>query len=208
MIIETEMKLTIAATDVEKFKQAAVIAQYAKQAPEHKRLVSTYFDTSDLLLLKSGFILRIRERKGILEQTIKSANPSKEGLHQRSEWHHPLTTMQPDISQIPDEQIIASLQAGNKKLMPIFVTDFIRDSWELILENGSSIELALDQGLVICGKLKEPICEVELELLAGDVAAVFEITKLLQQEVNLFPEDQSKAERGYRLAATEAKVSS
>ena len=61
------------------------------------------------------------------------------------------------------------------------------------------VEVALDQGVVSAGKQQEDICEIELELRAGDPAALFELALELAADTALMPCDISKAERGYRL---------
>ena len=53
--------------------------------------------------------------------------------------------------------------------------------------------------MVCTGEQQEEICELELELRAGDPAALLELAIELAAELPLMPCDISKAERGYRL---------
>ena len=53
-----------------------------------------------------------------------------------------------------------------------------------------------------CGR-RTPICEIELELLSGKVDDIFNLTRLLQKDLDLFPAIASKAERGYALFLNE-----
>src|SRR5690606_27645162 len=66
------------------------------------------------------------------------------------------------------------------------------------------IEAALDLGEVKAGKLREEICELELELRQGEPAALLELAAELAASLPLTPSDISKAERGYRLLNPES----
>jgi hypothetical protein len=59
------------------------------------------------------------------------------------------------------------------ELVPLFTTDFTRNFWVLVPQEGTRIEVALDRGKIVAGERQEPICEVELELLEGKVADLF-----------------------------------
>ncbi|MCT7653960.1 CYTH domain-containing protein [Oceanimonas sp. NS1] len=138
---------------------------------EHDRqhLANTYFDTAELGLRRLGAGLRIRSpQRGELEQTVKLAGSQVGGLHQRPEYNVPLDVHNPDLSLFPasiwpDGADPHALQQG---LQPLFCTDFMRHRW-LIELNGTEIELALDEGEVQAGELREPIYELELELVRG-----------------------------------------
>ncbi|OXY83649.1 CYTH domain-containing protein [Oceanimonas doudoroffii] len=170
---------------------------------EHDRqhLANTYFDTAELGLRRLGAGLRIRSRNGELEQTVKLAGSQVGGLHQRPEYNVPLDVHNPDLSLFPasiwpDGADPHALQQG---LQPLFCTDFMRHRW-LIELNGTEIELALDEGEVQAGELREPIYELELELVRGDASVLFELADALVQRGGLRLGAVSKAQRGYRLA--------
>jgi len=57
-----------------------------------------------------------------------------------------------------------------------------------------------DTGLIVAGDRQEPIAEMELELLDGAPADLFELARTLQAKATLTLAFESKAERGYRLA--------
>ncbi|MBK7003906.1 MAG: CYTH domain-containing protein [Burkholderiales bacterium] len=65
---------------------------------------------------------------------------------------------------------------------------------------GSRVEVALDIGTVEANGSKAPICELELELLAGSADALFDVAKQIAHSVSLIPLQWSKSEQGYQLA--------
>jgi inorganic triphosphatase YgiF len=85
-------------------------------------------------------------------------------------------------------------------LTPIFSTTFERTSWTVRRRDGSVIEVALDIGLVVAGDKRAPICELELELKAGQPAALFDLAQQIAATIAVLPANVSKAERGYALA--------
>ncbi|MDP5292095.1 CYTH domain-containing protein [Oceanimonas sp. CHS3-5] len=170
---------------------------------EHDRqhLANTYFDTAELGLRRLGAGLRIRSQNGELEQTVKLAGSQVGGLHQRPEFNVALGVHNPDLSLFPASiwPEGADPQALQQGLQPLFCTDFVRRRW-LVELNGAEIELALDEGEVQAGDQREPICELELELVRGDASVLFELAEHLVQGGGLRLGAVSKAQRGYRLA--------
>jgi inorganic triphosphatase YgiF len=60
--------------------------------------------------------------------------------------------------------------------------------------------VALDLGHIVAGKKRTPICELELELLAGQPSALFDLAQQIARTIPVMPVNVSKAERGYALA--------
>ncbi len=85
-----------------------------------------------------------------------------------------------------------------KKLKPVFVTDFSRNSRMLDFQ-GAQIELCMDQGEVRTEQRSMPICELELELKSGEIQQLFELALAILEIVPFELETVSKAEQGYRL---------
>lgn len=197
---EIELKLRINKEDIPRFKRQKVIKQHLASKPRTRRLISIYYDTPDLQLVKAGLSLRVRRMSGGWFQSIKTAGSVIKGLHNRMEWEDLLHSGKPDFNKITDPALIEvfanpALQAA---LKPIFITDVKRTEWQLKLPEGQ-IELALDIGaLVIEHQTKADICEIELELKSGNESQLFEFAKALQKNITLNPENISKAELGYR----------
>ncbi len=68
-----------------------------------------------------------------------------------------------------------------------------------LVKGGSSvIEIAVDQGHISCGKLRVPLAEVELELVSGNKADLFDLAMTLAEDFSLRLDFVSKAEKGFR----------
>jgi len=165
------------------------------------QLSNCYFDTPDLNLRKHDMGLRIREKDTMLEQTIKTAGKDIGGLYQRPEFNIPVKTKQPNLSLFPTQiwalsQNINNIQA---QLVSLFSTDFERHTWLVNSAKGGVVEIVFDQGNVSSNGINEPIHEIELELVRGDVAELFDLAQLLLNQLKLRPGLQSKAARGYSL---------
>ena len=71
-------------------------------------LISTYYDTPDLVLKRRGLTLRIRQQEGRLIQTVKAGDPAGADLLTRGEWEDEVAENRPDPdamhsgSQLPE----------------------------------------------------------------------------------------------------------
>ena len=206
--MEVELKLLLAPSDVAAFRRLALLRQFTTEKPHSDKLSSTYFDTRELHLKKQGMELRVRRTGGVWIETLKAGGHASAGLYQRQEWEAQVECPQPDLVAL-----VALVGAGSKwhrvltepalakGLAPIFDSVFRRTVWPLRLPQGALVELALDQGELRQGDVREPISEVELELKAGDPAALFDFALRLQGKVALRVGNLSKSARGYALCA-------
>jgi triphosphatase len=199
MANEIELKLRIRAADLPHLRQHAAVKQALAGKPITRRLTSIYYDTPELALLDADLSLRVRRMSGGWFQAVKGAGHSLAGLHQRMEWEDIIAHGEPDFSKITDPALTkvfddAALRAA---LRPIFTTDVRRTEWQLRLADGSDIEMALDLGDLIVDENREPICEVELELKSGAPLRLFEFALTLLDDIPLWIENVSKAQRGY-----------
>jgi inorganic triphosphatase YgiF len=197
MILEIELKLSIAEADIPAFYQLPQLIKYAVKPAKTAQINSFYYDTIDHLILKNGYVVRVRCLDNLYKQTIKTATPSKEGLHQRFEWEQMVANLTPDLTNFPDQRLSAEL-GKNQQIIPIFATHIKRTAWVLEV-NQTQMEVVLDQGKIVAGDQTEDIHEIELELLTGNKQELLELAKQFACNIHLTPEDQSKAERGYRL---------
>jgi inorganic triphosphatase YgiF len=187
---EIELKFVCGADDL-----AAVLA--AAPPPDEGddeapgELISVYFDTSDLALQKAGASLRVREREGRRVQTLKRG----EGMT-REEHEAPIEGLAPDPALGPLPELVPKDAA----LKPAFNVRVTRRQ-RTFRYQGAVIELALDQGEVVGGEARAPICEVELELKSGPPAALFALARELAAAAPLHLSFESKAARGQALVA-------
>ena len=203
--MEIELKLLLARADVAAFRRLALLKQYADK-PRSRQLSSTYFDTPDLLLRGHGMELRVRRAGRVWIETLKAGAQVTAGLHQRQEWEVRVAGPQPELAALAalvgpgtDWETVLTAPALAQRLGPIFDSVFRRTVWLLRLPQGAEIELALDQGELRRGDAREPISEIELELKAGDPAALFGLALQLQDKMPLRVGNRSKATRGYAL---------
>lgn len=204
MAEEVELKFCLAAADARRLARAPLVRQAVSR--RRQLLVSVYYDTPDLRLREAGIALRLRRIGGRWVRTVKCAGQVVAGLARRPEWERP-HGRHFDFSDIDDEaartQLTAAVAAGS--LQPIFTTRFWRTSWLVEPSPDERIEIALDRGEISAAQRHEEICEIEIERLAGDETTLFDCARRLVECAALFPETESKADRGYRLFANEPR---
>lgn len=200
--MEIELKLLIAPADVSRLRRFAAPAGWTRGAPQHKHLLSIYFDTEDSFLRQRGIALRVRRDGRRWIQTVKGGGSVKAGLHSRSEFEAQVAHDHPDFTKIDDPELSALFASPEVlgRLKPVFTTDFKRTLWLLESPAGERVEMALDLGEIRAGAATAAISEVELELKAGTPAALYEAALALIERVPLRLENTSKAERGYALS--------
>ncbi len=203
MTNEVELKLRIEQSDIPSLKRhLATIGTSTNiqiSTPTTHKTLSRYYDTPDLTLLDHGLSLRLRHAGRKWTQTIKDAGNVLSGLHQRLELEWDVKAGGLDFSKITDPTHSAFFNNASLRdgLAPIFSTDMRRTTWVLAFENTDKIELVLDVGEIIAGNNREPICEIELELIEGNKGRLFAFALQLQKHIPLFIENISKAQRAY-----------
>ena len=201
MSLEQEIKLQISGDKVIDLSTLDWLTTYSQSAPKVQHLVSTYFDTPELFLIKNGLGLRMRNESGRWLQTVKCTGQVKEGLHQREEWEHVLTSEQFDLIQLKQTPLVNMIEDPNiwPRLKPVFTTDFERQTLQLSLPDGTEVELAYDLGEVRAEGLTESIHEIELELKKGSLETLKLLAEQCVKELPVEYHDESKAHHGYRL---------
>lgn len=217
--MNTEIELKFLVLESSEAKQVAekitelLTAKKYVYVSQQKELNNSYFDTPDLALRGQDKGLRIRTSIDSLghkhlEQTIKTSGTVVGGLHQRPEYNVDITSHFPELmlfpqSIWPENQNIIGLQ---KQLVSLFTTDFQRLIWLITIENHNKeatiIELVFDQGAIKSNGKEEPICEIELELVKGNVDELLTLAKVLCYGLQIRPGIKSKAARGYALSRT------
>ena len=199
MSTEIELKLQLDAKNARKLAGHPLLAGIKAQ---RQRLLNTYYDTPELALRGRRVAMRFRQKGWAWLLTVKSAEPASGGLAVRNEWEAPATPGHFDFSHVDAPELKGFLEAASERLEPVFTTDFRRQTWQVPFGE-SLIELALDRGHIASGERRDPLCEVELELLSGRIEDIFGLTRSLQKHLHLHPAVASKAERGYKLFLNE-----
>jgi triphosphatase len=182
-------------------------------APVHQELLSSYFDTPDMTFRQNGAVVRVREVSGDdYIHTVKVSNGGNEGLHQRFEWNYKTSEERFNAEMFleqakADDDPYSILQevlfpAIGSELKCILQTKFTRVSY-LFGFGDSIMEVSLDIGEVIAGEKHENICEMEIELVNGDVRDLLSLGEIVQANTHCEPENISKFGRGVRLLSSE-----
>jgi triphosphatase len=205
---ETELKLNFPPEAERVLADHAIFRSAGASPPAKRRIVTTYFDTESQALKARGFTLRVRKAESERIQTVKSEGDGALAA-QRGEWEWPIADDRPNLSLLqgtPVAERLPPLLADD--LQPIVVTDVVRTTRTLRLENDTIVEAAFDHGSVAAGDASAPICELELELREGEPGALYRLALELNQAAPLALGVESKAARGFRLksgAAPQAK---
>lgn len=202
----TEIELKLRCTDRRvwgKIMTTQLLTEITVPESKKKQLLEAhYFDTTIGSLQKEKLAYRIRREGEEWIATVKGGGTSCDGLHERQEWNMIVSDAQPNSKIFSGTDIGKKLieVIGDQTLVPILITRFERTSLDVMMPDGSRIEVAADEGIIMAGSKTTPILEVELELKSGQTAAVIKLGAMLQGEYPLVPEDESKFYRGLKLA--------
>ncbi|ART49603.1 CYTH and CHAD domain-containing protein [Acidovorax carolinensis] len=204
---ELEIKLALPTSNPAGLaRQLARLPTLARRQPVHKQVDNIYYDTPGQALRAQRMALRLRRVGGVDApqwlQTLKTSDSGDSALSLRGEWEVPVpgpALVQAALQAAPPWQKVDPDGAVFAALAPCFATDFERTAWTVRRRDGSAIEVALDMGQITCGQRSVPICELELELLAGPPAALFDLARQIAQHIAVLPLAASKAQRGYEL---------
>jgi inorganic triphosphatase YgiF len=199
---EVELKLAVPSGDLAALKRHPLVRALAAGRPHVQRLATVYYDTEDLDLEGARLALRVRRAGRRHVQTLKGEGSTVGGLFVRGEWEAPLPGPEPDLARIPSAEArgLARRAIGEKPLRPVFETDFRRTRFRLVHAE-AELFLDFDEGELRARGRTLPIRELELELVRGAPGVLHGVALELHETVPLRPAIESKAERGYDLAA-------
>ena len=163
---------------------------------EEISMESTYFDTADGCLSASHCTLRRRMENGISVCTMKT--PGKG--YGRGEWD-----VQAPWCEETAKQLFTTADRENipfEKLHPLCGARFTRLAKKVELPD-CTVEIALDQGVLMGGGKEIPLCEMEVELKDGREEAAVKWATQLASRYDLKAEHLSKFRRAIQLAKGE-----
>ena len=185
-------------------KFAATPAQLAEIQADHGdffriSMETTYYDAADGALSARHITLRRRLENGTSVCTVKTP----QSVHGRGEWETECDSIEAAIPVLCKlgcpEDLLALTSCG---ITQVCGARFTRLAKELVADS-CTLELALDQGLLLGGEKEQPLCEAELELKSGSEEAALAFAKDFSARYSLVPEAKSKFRRALSLA-TEA----
>lgn len=201
-MIEQELKLTVDAEAEARLRRHPALAKLRTEPRRTETLLSVYYDTPDHALARAGIALRLRKVGRRWVQTVKRGRQGGDGLFSQQELERPAPGGRLALDGPDPEGAYRSIAevSGETPLAPVFETRIKRTREKLRTEDGSEIELALDHGEVVAGEVSEPIHEAELELLSGQIGAVYDLARELFTEGPVRLAAENKAAHGYRVA--------
>lgn len=194
----------------------SLLRQVKVKSSQEIQMAAHYYDTTEQQLAQAGIGLRIRQEGDTWVQTIKAGG---DGIAARLEHNAILdseqvqamldtNTLMPDLTIYKNTTIASALTHFKlkklaKKLTRQYVTDIQRTTRLLVEDSNDEdtgrIEMAYDLGEVIHGNdptQRNPIQEIEFELLSGEVDFLFATAKIWCKRYKLCLSTVTKAERG------------
>ena len=198
--VETEIKLLVAADDLEKLVASPLVKKVMKRGSRKKLdLLNIYYDTPSLALKEAGIAYRVR-RTGArsYEATIKLDKNLAGGLTQRREYNVPCGKEAPGLA--PFEPLVSEIDfaavLNGEEPEELFRVTVEREIRLLQITPETLVEMAIDRGEIKAAGKTDPIEEVELELKEGNLADLLGYTSRLATLVPVFTESRSKFVRG------------
>lgn len=189
-----EFELKYSATPKQQQALIAAFGDFLEIAME-----TTYYDTVDRSFSAQKMTLRRRFENGVSVCTMKA--PA--GANSRREWEVEADSIEaaiPELCKLSgwDEPKIWA----EKGLIPVCGARFTRLAKTLELA-ACTVEIAVDQGVLVAGLRETPLCEIEVELKDGSEAAATAFAGYLARQYGLQPEPKSKFRRALDLAQGE-----
>lgn len=206
-MVETELKIALDPDQEARLRRHPGLAGLRVGSRRNQALVSVYYDTPGHDLSAAGIALRLRKVGRRWVQTVKFGKGSDHGLFSRGEVEMPAPGGRLVLDGPDPDGLFAEIRriTGEGAVSPVFETRIRRVTDLLRLADGSEVELALDHGEVVAGDSHRPIHEAEMELVSGEVCALFDVAEMLFAHGPVRFASESKAALGYRVARGEAQ---
>jgi inorganic triphosphatase YgiF len=190
--------------------RVATEAWVVKGSTRRQRLQAAYFDTEGRHLARAGLALRLRLEGRHWVQTLKGGGDDGmtrlEHEVQLDARGKALPALDParHAGTPAGERLLALLATPDAgPLHCLYQTDIVRLT-RTLRAGGARIEIAYDRGHLVAERegqlLREPVCELELELLSGSPQALLDAARQHALQLGLWLDLRSKAELGDLLA--------
>lgn len=171
---------------------------------ERIAMETTYYDTARNDLSRRHYTLRRRKENNKNVCTLKVPAPNGG----RGEWELEEESIEaaiPELCKLSDLEELLPLTADG--VTPVCGARF--DRMACTMDIGEAVvELALDQGILMGGGREIPLCEIEVELKRGTLAAAEAFAGILAAKYGLQREAKSKFRRAIELAKERESCSS
>lgn len=160
---------------------------------------TTYFDTPAGDLSARHITLRRRMENGVSVCTVKTPD----GAHGRGEWELEENDIEAAIPMLCKLGAPAELHTLTQKGVEISCGARFTRRAKLIHLPECTVEIALDEGVLLGGGKALPLREVEVELKSGSEETAIAFAQALAAMYGLTPEEKSKFYRAQKLAKGE-----
>lgn len=155
---------------------------------------TVYYDTPSGALSARYYTLRKRMENGAPVCTLKTPSGAA-----RSEWEIPCAAIEEAVQKFPSLGCPADFSIlVQEGLRPVCGAKFTRIAKTVVLPDGT-VEIALDEGILMGGSREVPLCEVEVELKSGSKDACDAFAKILATKFHLQVQPASKFRRALAL---------
>ncbi len=178
---------------------AATLAKVKKETAAGWRAIemeSLYYDTPARTLAARRWTLRLRRENGEPAVTLKTpaAGPG------RGEWEVRCESVPEAAGPLLEQGAPPELEAlVQEPLETVCGARFTRNAALLELD-GATVELALDEGVLLGGGKSLPFCELEVERKTGGAEEAEAFARALASRYGLRDEPSSKFQRAFALA--------
>jgi inorganic triphosphatase YgiF len=176
--------------------QQVLLMKKFPQEGQSFAMETVYYDTPDSALSRRAYTLRRRMENDISVCTLKV--PS--GTYGRGEFEINCPTIEdaiPELCKLSEIPELPALLAGGVE--PVCGAKFTRIA-RTVTAQGTTLEVALDKGILLGGGKTQPLCEAEVELKSGDPQLAAAYAARLAIAFGLTRETASKFKRAFALA--------
>ena len=197
---EIELKLALGKISTSQLLRHDALAPLQSASGTRERHTDRYLDSVDFSLARAGLSLRIRKNRGQWLQTVKDSPRATAGLYARREYESVLVNPQPDYGALGRTPWASDFARLKGRLVPVCEVRCVRRTIPLVFADGSCAKLCIDRGQIIAAGASSPVAELEMELICGNPARLYQLARQLASFFALRIEPQSKAQRGMTLA--------
>ena len=196
MGVEFELKFACSEETLEAIRAAT------EGAENHYDMRTTYYDTPEGHLSARHWTLRRRQENESSVCTLKTP-AEKESRKETEVLCDSIEKAIPELCKLSGNEELTALTATG--VVPVCGAAFHRIA-KTVTCDGTTMELALDRGVLMGGGHEIPLCEVEVELKEGDPFMVRTYAAVLAATYGLKPEHHSKFRRALDLAKEQDHV--
>lgn len=187
---ETVCKL-ILESDMVQMRQLEAVRQLSMR--------TRYYDTPQGDLCSRHWTLRLRWENGSCVACCKTGGARNGALSSHGEWECPAEKLSGAVQTLVTMGAPEQLLQIAEHVHECCGAEFLRQSVDLQLENGTIAELSCDTGVLLGMSDWQPLCEIELELRQGAVEPMLAFGAELAGRYALTAEPRSKLARALTL---------